>query len=107
VPGAYVELVDQMIASTPFEVISEFLPSIQTHERSHALAALTSVPTHIFCGTRDRITPASHSRTLHDLIAGSVLVEYENGGHMIPLEFHEPFNEALDELCAQADEARS
>jgi pimeloyl-ACP methyl ester carboxylesterase len=105
VPGAYVELVDQMIASTPFEVISEFLPNIQAHERSHALAALASVPTHIFGGTRDRMIPVSHSRTLHELIAGSVIVEYENGGHMVPLEFHEQLNEALDELCAQADSA--
>lgn len=104
VPGAYVELVDQMIASTPFEVISEFFPSIQAHHRYDALKALGSVPTYIFCGTRDRITPASHSRELHDLVAGSTLVEYENGGHMVPLEFHDRFSASLDELCSRADE---
>jgi pimeloyl-ACP methyl ester carboxylesterase len=104
VPGAYVELVDQMIASTPFEVISEFFPSIQAHDKYDALKALASVPTYVFCGTRDRITPVSHSRELHNLVAGSTLVEYEDGGHMIPLEFHEPFNAALDELGARADD---
>ena len=104
VPGAYVELVDQMIASTPFEVISEFFPSIQAHDKYDALNALASVPTCVVCGTRDRITPVSHSRELHNLVPGSTIVEYERGGHMIPLEFHEPFNAALDELCARADE---
>lgn len=104
VPGAYVGLVDQMIASTPFEVISEFFPSIQAHHKYDALRALASVPTYIFCGTRDRITPVSHSRDLHDLVAGSTLVEYEHGGHMVPLEFHERFNASLDDLCARADE---
>lgn len=104
VPGAYVGLVDQMIAATPFEVISEFFPSIQAHDKYDALHALASVPTYIFCGTRDRITPVSHSRELHDLVSGSTLVEYEHGGHMVPLEFHDPFNASLDELCARADE---
>jgi pimeloyl-ACP methyl ester carboxylesterase len=104
VPGAYVALVDRMIASTPFEVISEFFPSIQAHDKYDALKALASVPTYVFCGTRDRITPASHSRDLHNLVAGSNLVEYEHGGHMVPLEFHDPFNASLDDLCARADE---
>jgi pimeloyl-ACP methyl ester carboxylesterase len=103
VPGAYVELVDQMIASTSFEVISEFFPSIEAHDKYDALHALASVPTYIFCGTRDRVTPVAHSRTLHSLIGGSTLVEYEHGGHMVPLEFHERFDAALDELCARAD----
>jgi pimeloyl-ACP methyl ester carboxylesterase len=104
VPGAYVELVDEMIGSTPFEVISEFFPSIQSHDKYDALMALASVPAYVFCGTRDRITPVSLSRELHERIPGSTLVEYENGGHVIPLEFHELFNTALDKLCARADE---
>jgi pimeloyl-ACP methyl ester carboxylesterase len=104
VPGAYVGLVDQMIASTPFEVISEFFPSIQAHDKYDALSALASVPTYVFCGTRDRITPASHSRDLHNLVAGSTLIEYEHGGHMVPLEFHDELNTSLDELCVRADE---
>jgi len=103
VPGAYVELVDQMIASTPFEVISEFFPSIQAHDRYDALKALASVPTYVMCGTRDRITPMSHSRQLHHLVPGSTLLEYEHGGHMVPLEFHEPLNAVLDELCGRAE----
>lgn len=103
VPGAYVELVDEMIASTSFEVISEFFPSIEAHDKYDALHALAAVPTYIFCGTRDRITPVSHSRDLHHLVAGSTLVEYEHGGHMVPLEFHDPFNDSLDELCARAE----
>jgi pimeloyl-ACP methyl ester carboxylesterase len=103
VPGAYVELVDEMIASTSFDVISEFFPSIEAHDKYDALHALASVPTYIFCGTHDRITPVSHSRKLQHLVAGSTLIEYEHGGHMVPLEFHDPFNEALDELCARAD----
>ena len=104
VPGEYVELVDQMIGSTPFEVISEFFPSIQSHDKYDALKALASVPTYIFCGAKDRITPVSHSRELHERISGSILVEYENGGHMVPLEFHARFNDTLDELCSRADE---
>ena len=42
-----------------------------------------AIPTTIICGTADRLTSIGHSRKLHEMIAGSVLLECEKAGHMV------------------------
>jgi len=54
-----------------------------------------NLPTLILCGGDDLITPARHSRRLHEDIAGSVLVTIEKAGHMLPLESPQQVNAAI------------
>ncbi len=102
VPSAYVEFVDTMLASTPFEVVVEFFPSFSGLDKFHVVEVLGRVPTAIICGTGDRITSVGHSRKLHARIAGSTLLECERAGHMVILERHDQVNAELDQLIAAA-----
>ncbi|HET7196712.1 MAG TPA: alpha/beta hydrolase [Nocardioides sp.] len=104
VPESYVDFVDGMLSSTPFEVVAEFFPVFGELDKFDALAALESVPTTIICGTGDRLTSVGHSRKLHSKLPHSVLVECEGAGHMVIMERHDRVNAALDQLIAAAAE---
>jgi pimeloyl-ACP methyl ester carboxylesterase len=104
VPAAYVDFVDQMLSQTPFEVVAEFFPSFKGLDKFHAVGTLAAIPTTIICGTSDRLTSIGHSRKLHEMIAGSALLECENAGHMVILERHGQVNAALDQLLSAAAE---
>jgi pimeloyl-ACP methyl ester carboxylesterase len=104
VPASYIRFVDSMLSQTPFEVLSEFFPSLHGLDKFHAVEALSQVPTAIICGTADRLTSIGHSRKLHSRIDGSVLTEAEGAGHMVIMERHEQVNAALDQLLAAAAE---
>ncbi|NYG60120.1 pimeloyl-ACP methyl ester carboxylesterase [Nocardioides daedukensis] len=104
VPGEYVKFVDQMLASTPFDVLAEFFPGFDSLDKFAVLNALDRIPTTILCGTADRLTSVGHSRKMHSLLPHSTLVECEGAGHMVIMERHIEVNKALDELIAAADE---
>lgn len=102
VPSRYVDFVDHMLSSTPFEVVAEFFPNFSALDKFHTVDALAAVPTTIICGTADKLTPVGHSRKLHARIAGSSLLECEGAGHMVLLERHDQVNAELDRLLAAA-----
>jgi pimeloyl-ACP methyl ester carboxylesterase len=105
VPASYVEFVDRMLSATPFEVVAEFFPTFSALDKFAAVSSLSTVPTAIICGTRDRMTPVTHSRRLQESIAGSTLLECEGAGHMVIMERHDEVDEELDRLLAAAGEA--
>jgi pimeloyl-ACP methyl ester carboxylesterase len=102
VPARYVEFVDEMLSSTTFDVVAEFFPNFGTLDKLGTVAAMSSVPVSIICGTHDRITPIDHSRRLHEEIPGSTLLECAGAGHMVMLERHDQVNAELDQLLAAA-----
>lgn len=104
VPASYVRFVDEMLSSTPFEVVAQFFPSFRSLDKFHAVEVMGHVPTSIVCGTADRLTAIGHSRKLHSRIAGSRLLECEGAGHMVIMERHEQVNAELDQLLAAATE---
>jgi pimeloyl-ACP methyl ester carboxylesterase len=102
VPDSYVELVDAMLAATPFEVLAQFFPNFDTHDKFTALASFGRIPTYVVTGTKDRLTSVAHSRTMAERIPGAVLVECTGAGHLVILEQKDRVNDALDELIAAA-----
>ncbi|QIG41809.1 alpha/beta hydrolase [Nocardioides anomalus] len=104
VPAAYVDFVDHMLSSTPFEVVAEFFPSFRSLDKFDAVEVMGRVPTTIICGTSDRLTSIGHSRKLHARIQGSTLLECEGAGHLVLLERHGQVNAALDQLLSAAAE---
>ncbi|MEP9382789.1 alpha/beta hydrolase [Nocardioides sp. KR10-350] len=102
VPAAYVEFVDDMLASTPFEVVAEFFPSFRALDKFDHVGVLGNIPTTVICGTDDKLTSIGHSRKLHSRIPGSTLIECQGAGHMVILERHGQVNAALDQLVAAA-----
>ncbi len=104
VPQSYVDFVDAMLSSTPFEVVADFFPSFRGLDKFDAVEVMTQVPTSVICGTKDWLTSIGHSRKLHSRIAGSRLLELEGAGHMVPLERHDRVNAELDQLISAASQ---
>lgn len=102
VPGEYVAFVDQMLSSTPFDVLADFFPQFDLLDKFAVVNAFERVPTTIVCGTADKLTSIGHSRKLHSLLPDSTLVECDGAGHMVIMEQHERVNAALDQLLAAA-----
>lgn len=81
-----VDRVVSAVAATPAGSVVGFRDTMGRHERQAALAACHGLPVVVACGTRDRLCPPSHSRTLARAIPGSQLVLYPGAGHMLPME---------------------
>lgn len=102
VPQGYVELVDRMLAVTPFEVVADFFPNFADLDKFHTVGALGAVPVSVICGTADKLTSIGHSRKLQSRIPGARLLECEGAGHMVIMERHELVNAELDQLITAA-----
>jgi pimeloyl-ACP methyl ester carboxylesterase len=102
VPASYVELVDNMLAATPFEVLAQFFPNFDTLDKFSVLERFADVPTCIVTGTEDVMTSVGLSRAMAERIPGATLVECPGAGHMVILERKDRVNATLDELLAAA-----
>ena len=102
VPDEQVEFVYDLLNQTPFDVIADFFPAFATLDTWHCCATLSTVPTAIICGTRDKITAIGHSRKLHARIQGSDLLECEGAGHMVNIERYTSVNHELESLINRA-----
>ena len=107
VPQEYVDFADEMLASTPFEVVAEFFPGFDVHDRRETLAAFAECATTVVCGTADAITPIEHSRVIARLVPSAELVELDGAGHLVILERHAEVTAAIAELAARVDAAGS
>jgi pimeloyl-ACP methyl ester carboxylesterase len=87
VPPAVVDFVRQMNAGTPIDVVADFFPAFDDHDKEAALPVLQKVPTLVLVGADDRLTPADHSRQIVLAVPGAELVVRENCGHMVMLEY--------------------
>jgi pimeloyl-ACP methyl ester carboxylesterase len=96
-----------MLAATPIDVVADFFPGFDNHDKYDALEIIGRVPTLVIAGGRDQITPSSHGRRIIDLMPDAELLELPEAGHMILLEFHDEVSKALErlaELAIAADE---
>ena len=83
---AQVELVERMTSATPLDVLLAFVPTFREHDLYAGLAVLGRVPTLVFGGTKDRITPYAHSEEIARRIPGTQFVSVTGAGHMLLLE---------------------
>jgi pimeloyl-ACP methyl ester carboxylesterase len=97
-----VEFLDEMLAGTKFDVLAEFFPNFTQLDKFEHLATLSSVPTTIICGTKDKLTSIGHSRKMAERLPNAKLVECPGAGHMVIFESREQVNEALEELVGSA-----
>ncbi|MDI2126848.1 alpha/beta fold hydrolase [Yinghuangia seranimata] len=105
VDPAIVRFTDRMISATPIDVIAEFFPAFETHDKLAALPVLGRVPTLVVGGEGDLMAPASHSEAIHEVVPDSELVVVPESGHLTPLEHPEVVNAALRGLLARAARA--
>ncbi|MDI2030071.1 alpha/beta hydrolase [Saccharopolyspora sp. TS4A08] len=60
--------------------------SLAVHERLDALERLRGIPTLIFAGGSDRLTPQDHAERIAEALPDARYYLYPGAGHMLPLE---------------------
>lgn len=86
----------EMIGRAPARVIADFFENFVDLDLGEGVKELARVRTAIVSGTKDRMTPFSHSRWLHKQIAGSQIFPITDAGHMVMLEEPEQVTEAIE-----------
>lgn len=107
VSPAQVQFIADLLGSTPIEVIAEYLPQFDQHDKAAALDVLDDVRTLVLVGDTDALTPTAHSREIARRVPSAELVIVPATGHMIITERHRQVTEHLAALIAavRADSA--
>lgn len=102
VPHSYVEWTSDMIAATPIDVVADFFPDFDKHDRLAALAAMHGVDTLVMVGRQDKVTPLALSEAIARELPQARLVVLEDCGHMLLLEHHDVVTDELVGLVERA-----
>ncbi len=95
--------VASMVASTPVDVVAEFLPALQEHDKRAALGVFQGVELLVLVGATDRLTPREQSEDIVRLVPGAEYVVVPDSGHMVTLEKHEVVDEHLLDLLDRVE----
>lgn len=93
--------VARMVSSNPMDVLAEFLPALQEHDKRRALKVLERVEVLVLVGDRDRLTPREQSDEIIAAVPGAEFVVIHDAGHMVNLEKPEQVDAALLDLLAR------
>lgn len=78
--------VASMIAGTSLEVVAEFLPALQDHDKHAMLPLLQKAEVLVIAGEKDRLTPPGLSEDIVAAIPGAEFAVLADAGHMVMLE---------------------
>ena len=78
--------VASMVSATPIDVVAEFLPALQEHDKRSALPALERGELLVIVGEDDRLTPKEQSDEIVAVLPGAEYVVIPDSGHMVTLE---------------------
>lgn len=98
---AVADFTHRMIGETSIDVVAEFLPTLQRHQRQAALHTLAVVPSLVMVGQGDRMTPAEHSLDMARRLPRSELEIMPDSGHMMILEHYPQVNHQLRALVGR------
>jgi pimeloyl-ACP methyl ester carboxylesterase len=90
-----VTFVESMNSKTSVETLTKYLHTLYTHNRFPALSTLSGVPVLVIVGTRDYLTPVTHSEEILRHLPEAELVKIDNSGHVVMLEKADEVNAAL------------
>jgi pimeloyl-ACP methyl ester carboxylesterase len=93
--GAFVA---SMISGTPIDVLAEFLPALNDHDKRAVLPVLQKTEVLVIVGESDRLTPVEHSAEIVRAVPGAEFVVIKDSGHMVNIEHHEQVDALLIEL---------
>ncbi|NBM15057.1 alpha/beta fold hydrolase [Streptomyces sp. GC420] len=93
---------ERMIEGTPIDVVAEFYPAFQEHDKTEALAVLDGLPVLVLAGDKDLVTPSEHSEAIADLLPGAELVIVPDAGHLVMLEHPDAVTDRLADLLTRA-----
>lgn len=90
-----VTFVESMNSTTSVETLTKYLHTLYTHNRFPALSALRGVPVLVIVGTKDYLTPVTHSEEILRHLPEAELIKVDNSGHVVMLEKAAEVNAAL------------
>ncbi|MFE5599401.1 alpha/beta fold hydrolase [Streptomyces coelicoflavus] len=102
VDPAVARFAERMIESTPIDVVAEYYPAFNDHDKTEALARFTDLPVLVLAGVRDLVTPSEHSEAIAGLLPDAELVLVPDAGHLVMLEHPELVTDRLADLLARA-----
>jgi len=102
VPPGLVEFAAEMLSATPLEVVAEFLPSLDAHDRTDALPVLRSCPVLVVGAQQDLMTPVEHTHAIAAALPEADVRVVEPGGHMILLEYPDEVTAWIRELLRRS-----
>ncbi|MEU4351494.1 alpha/beta hydrolase [Streptomyces sp. NPDC023838] len=101
VDPAVARFAERMIEGTPIDVVAEFYPAFDDHDKEAALQVFAEVPALVLAGDRDLVTPSSHSESIADLLSDAELVIVPDAGHLVMLEHPETVTDRLADLLVR------
>ncbi|WP_433549401.1 alpha/beta fold hydrolase [Streptomyces sp. CA-294286] len=101
VDPAVARFAERLIEGTPIDVVAEFYPAFQDHDKTAALRIFAEVPVLVLAGVSDLVTPSSHSEAIAALLPDAELVVVPDAGHLVMLEHPELVSYRLAELLAR------
>lgn len=101
VPPSLTGFVHRMLSATPIDVVAEFLPTLEAHDKVTALESIGRVDTLVIVGDADLLTPSEHSDEIVRHVPGAELVIIPDSGHMVMLEKYPEVNQHLRELVGR------
>ncbi|MCX4527574.1 MULTISPECIES: alpha/beta fold hydrolase [unclassified Streptomyces] len=101
VDPAVARFAERLIEATPIDVVAEFYPAFQIHDKSAALQRFADIPVTVIAGDHDMITPAAHSEAIKAELPAAELTVLESAGHLMMLEHPETVTGLLGDLLAR------
>ncbi|MEU0741045.1 alpha/beta hydrolase [Streptomyces sp. NPDC006134] len=102
VDPAVARFAERMIESTPIDVVAEYYPAFDDHDKTEALAHFAGLPVLVLAGTQDMVTPSEHSEAIAGLLPDAELVLVPDAGHLVMLEHPDQVTDRLADLLARA-----
>jgi pimeloyl-ACP methyl ester carboxylesterase len=91
-----------MIEGTPIDVVAEYYPAFDNHDKTEALTHFADMPVLVLAGVQDMVTPSEHSEAIADLLPEAELVLVPDAGHLVMLEHPEVVTDRLADLLTRA-----
>lgn len=101
VDPAVARFAERMIESTPIDVVAEYYPAFNDHDKTEALVHFADLPLLVLAGVQDLVTPSEHSEAIADLLPDAELVLVPDAGHLVMLEHPEAVTDRLADLLTR------
>jgi pimeloyl-ACP methyl ester carboxylesterase len=103
---AVVDFLEQMIRSTPMNVVAAYSQALYEWDMRDTLPVLGRVPVTVLVGERDRLITPALGLEVAAQIPGAELVWVPGAGHALMLESPDIVNESIAALVARASNGR-
>ncbi|CAL9479892.1 Putative aminoacrylate hydrolase RutD [Streptomyces sp. enrichment culture] len=101
VDPAVARFAERMIESTPIDVVAEYYPAFDDHDKTAALVRFQDIPVLVLAGVRDLVTPSEHSEAIAGELPDAELVLVPDAGHLVMLEHPEVVTDRLADLLVR------